>query len=346
MHNTFLANNEAVVRKEKTTMAVLIILPLVLFIVSFSMGRYPMSPLQVVKVIMGSIFPLQHDWSPVLDTVVLQIRLPRLTAAALIGSALSAAGATYQGMFKNPLVSPDILGASSGAGFGAALGIFLSLPIIGIQGFSFLFGLLAVMLSYAISRRLNQESMLALVLSGIMVGALFSAGLSLLKYMADPYDKLPSIMFWLMGSLASVAPEDLIKVALVVMAAAIPLFLVRWRLNVLSLGEEEAAALGIDLNRLKILVITCATLLTAASICISGIIGWVGLIVPHLARMLVGPNFKVLLPASMLLGASYLMLVDDLARLLAAVELPLGTLTALIGVPFFLYLLLKNRWGW
>lgn len=327
-------------------MVFLMILPLVLFVVSFSMGRYPISPPQVIKVIWGSIFPIQHDWPDVLDTVVLHIRLPRLVAAALIGASLSAAGATYQGMFKNPLVSPDILGASSGAGFGAALAIFLSLPIIGIQGFSFVFGLLAVMMSYVVSRRLNQESMLALVLSGIMVGALFSAGLSMLKYMADPYDKLPSIMFWLMGSLASVAPEDLVKVAAVVLIAAIPLFLVRWRLNVLSLGEEEAAALGIDLNRLKILVITCATLLTAASICISGIIGWVGLIVPHLARMLVGPNFRFLLPASMLLGASYLMLVDDLARLIAAVELPLGTLTALIGVPFFLYLLLRNRWGW
>jgi len=339
-------NGETLGRKERTTMVFLLILPLVLFVVSFSMGRYPITPPQVIKVIVGSIFPIEHHWSAVLDTVVLRIRLPRLVAAALIGASLSAAGATYQGMFKNPLVSPDILGASSGAGFGAALAIFLSLPITGIQGLSFGFGLLAVMLTYTISRRLSQESMLALVLSGIMVGSLFSAGLSLLKYMADPTDKLPSIVFWLMGSLASVAPEDTIKVALAVLVAAVPLFLVRWRLNVLSLGEEEAAALGIDLNRLKVLVIICATLLTAASICISGIIGWVGLIVPHLARMLVGPNYKVLLPASMLLGASYLMLVDDLARLIAAVEVPLGTLTALIGVPFFLYLLLKNRWGW
>lgn len=346
MQDPALIRNETAGLKEKSTMLFLVILPLVLFVISFSMGRYPINPYQVIKIIAGSIFPIEHNWPAVLDTVILHIRLPRLAAAALIGASLSAAGAAYQGMFKNPLVSPDILGASSGAGFGAALAIFLSLPITGIQGLSFVFGLLAVSLTYTISRRLKQESMLALVLSGIMVGALFSSGLSLLKYMADPTDKLPSMVFWLMGSLSSVDPGDVAKVAVAVLVAAVPLLLVRWRLNVLSLGEEEAAALGIDLSRLKILVIICATLLTAVSICISGIIGWVGLIVPHLARMLVGPNYKVLLPASMLLGASYLMLVDDLARLLAAAEVPMGTLTALIGVPFFLYLLMKNRWGW
>lgn len=334
------------VRSDKTRMVFIFLLPFILFIISFILGRYPVAPGDLMKVLLGSIFPLEHDWPSVLDTVVLQVRLPRIIAAMLIGASLSAAGATYQGMFKNPLVSPDILGASSGAGFGASLAIFISMPMVGIQGFSFIFGLIAVLLTYGISRRLKQESMLALVLSGIMVGALFSAGMSLLKYMADPYDKLPSIVFWLMGSLAAVAPEDLYKVSLPIIVGVIPLFLIRWRLNVLSLGEEEAAALGIDLNRMKILVIICSTLMTSASVCIAGIIGWVGLIVPHLARMIVGPDYRILLPASILLGSSYLLLVDDLARLLAAVEIPLGTLTALIGVPFFLYLLLNKRWGW
>lgn len=321
-------------------------LPPLLFIISFTLGRYPVSPDLLLNVLAAKLLPLQHTWPDTVDTVVFQVRLPRIIASMLVGAALATAGAAYQGMFKNPLVSPDILGASAGAGFGAAIAIFNSFSIIGIQASSFLFSLLAVLLAYAVSSRIRHDPMLALILSGILVGTLFTSGTSLIKYMADPYDKLPAITYWLMGSLAAVAPRDVLSVIIPMLAGAVPLYLLRWRLNVLSLGEEEARALGINTGRLKFLVIVCSTLMTAAAVSICGVIGWVGLLVPHLARMLVGPNYKVLLPASILIGSSYLLLVDDLARIMAVVEIPLGILTSLIGAPFFLYLLQRSRRGW
>lgn len=249
-------------------------------------------------------------------------------------------------MFRNPLVSPDILGASAGACFGAALAIFYSLNYAGIQILSFIFGLLAVSITYAVSSRISHESTLTLVLSGILIGTLFTSGTSLLKYMADPFDKLPAITYWLMGSLSSISSEDVLAVILPMLVGGFILYLVRWRLNVLSLGEEEASALGLDTRKLKMIVILCATMMTSAAVSISGMIGWVGLIVPHLARMIVGPNYKALLPASIIIGGTYLLLVDDLARVMASVEIPLGILTSIIGAPFFIYLLMRSRRGW
>ena len=202
------------------------------------------------------------------------------------------------------------------------------------------------MLAWAVSSRIKHDPMLALVLSGILIGTLFSSGTSLLKYMADPYDKLPAITYWLMGSLASIDNKDVMAAGIPILIGAIPLFLIRWRLNVLSLGEEEATALGLDTKKLRLLVIVCSTLMTSASVSISGLIGWVGLVVPHLARMAVGPNYCILLPASILMGSSYLLLVDDLARLMASVEIPLGILTSIIGAPFFIILLMRSRRGW
>lgn len=326
--------------------AVLLALPVLLFLISFALGRYPVAPDQLLTVLTTKIFGLERTWPETLDTVVFQVRLPRIIAAMLVGAALSIAGAAYQGMFKNPLVSPDILGASAGAGFGAALAIFYSFSIAGIQAASFICGLAAVLLAYSISSRTRHDPMLSLVLCGILVGTLFTAGTSLIKYIADPYDKLPAITYWLLGSLASIAPRDVYSILIPMLAGAVPLYLLRWRLNVLSLGEEEARALGIDTGRIKLLVIICSTLMTAAAVSVCGVIGWVGLLVPHLARMIVGPNYKVLLPTSILIGSSYLLLVDDLARLMAAVEIPLGVLTSLIGAPFFLYLLQHSRRGW
>lgn len=324
----------------------LLLVLIIIFILSFVLGRYSVPPGQLLQVLAARVLPLEKSWSDTVETVIFQVRLPRILAAIMVGAALSTAGAAYQGMFKNPLVSPDILGASAGAGFGAALGIYFSMSMVGIQIMAFIGGLVAVALTYGISLRIKHDPMLALVLSGIMIGSLFTAAISCIKYIADPYDKLPAITFWLMGSLASITPQDINMVVVPIMAGMIVLFLLRWRLNVMAMGEEEAQVLGLNTRRLKTIVILCCTLMTAASVSISGLIGWVGLVIPHLARMIVGPNYQVLLPASILLGGAYLLLVDDLARLLASMEIPLGILTALIGVPFFLYLLLNSKWGW
>ncbi|WP_240986699.1 FecCD family ABC transporter permease [Acididesulfobacillus acetoxydans] len=325
---------------------ILLLSLLVSFFLSFPLGRYGISPWLLLKVLAAKVFPLRHTWPATVDTVVFEVRLPRILAAMAVGAALSASGAAYQGMFKNPLVSPDILGASAGAAFGAALAIYYSWNITGIEVSAFLFGLMAVLLAYYLSRKIRHDPMLALVLAGILIGTLFTSFTSLIKYLADPYDKLPAITFWLMGSLAAVTPKDIATAAVPMFIGGLPLYLLRWRINVLSLGDEEAQALGLETGRLRLVVILCSTLMTAAAVSISGLVGWVGLIVPHLARMIVGPNYKVLLPASLFLGGAYLLLVDDLARTAASVEIPLGILTSLIGAPFFIYLLLRSKRGW
>lgn len=281
------------------------------------------------------------------EIVIWNIRMPRVLAAMLVGAALAAAGASYQIMFRNPLVSPDILGVSSGAALGAVCAIFLSLPILAIQGFAFVGGMLAVALVSAIASAVRgMDTTLVLVLTGVVMGALAGAATSLLKVMADPYDQLPAITFWLLGSLARVTPGDLMPVLPAVIVGLIPLIVLRWRINVLSLGDDEARALGVDAGRLRLLVIAAATLITASVVAIAGVVGWVGLVIPHIARMLVGPSFAVLLPTAAVMGAGYLLLVDTLSRTMATVEIPLGILTAVIGAPFFLWLLSRGRRGW
>ncbi|SFH09925.1 iron complex transport system permease protein [Desulfotomaculum arcticum] len=325
--------------------AILVGIALLIFILSFPLGRYPVSPDNLFLILAAKIFPIPHTWPATMDIVVFNVRLPRIFAAMLVGAALAASGAAYQGMFKNPLVSPDILGASAGAGFGAAMGIYFSFNVFGIQLSSFIFGLIAVMLTYFISRKVRLDPTLVLVLTGVLVGTMFSSATSLIKFVADPYDKLPAITFWLMGSLAAITPQDVLTGIIPILLGGIPLYILRWRLNVLSLGEEEAMAMGLETRKLRLVVILCSTLMTAAAVSISGLVGWVGLIVPHWARMIVGPNYKILLPTSIILGGAYLLLVDDLARCVASVEIPLGILTALIGAPFFFYLLVSGRKG-
>jgi len=326
--------------------AILVLLPVALFFISFLLGRYPVSPPEVIAVLASKILPLEHTWPSVLDTVVFQIRLPRIMAAVLVGAGLSISGASFQGLFRNPLVSPQILGVASGAGFGAALAILLSGNPLVIQASAFLFGLLAVGLTYGISKTVKGAPTLVLVLGGIAVGALFAALISLAEYAADPYDQLPAIVFWLMGSLAAVDNADLLMVTAPILIGMATLLLIRWRINVLAMGDEEAQALGVDTKKLRMLILVCCTLVTAASVCISGMIGWVGLVIPHVGRILVGPDHKKLLPACVSIGAFYLLLVDNLSRTVAAVEIPLGILTAIVGAPFFMYLLRKSRRGW
>jgi iron complex transport system permease protein len=282
-----------------------------------------------------------------IDTVLFEVRLPRVFAAVLVGAALAGAGAAYQTLFRNPLVSPDILGVSTGAGLGAVLGIFLSLPVVGIQLTAFAMGLATVGLVYAIASMVHgREPILVLVLAGVVVGSLAGAAISLMKILADPYDQLPAIVFWLLGSFSAIRKGEVWAAAPLVALGLVPLLLLRWRINVLSLGDEEARALGVEAGRLRFAVVTAATLMTASVVAISGVIGWVGLVIPHIARMLVGPSFDRLLPTAMLIGAGYLLLVDTIARTMAAIEVPIGILTAIIGAPFFLWLLARGREGW
>ncbi len=281
------------------------------------------------------------------ERVLISIRGPRVLAGLIVGAALAGAGVVYQGLFRNPLVSPDVLGVSAGAGLGAVIGIFLSLPLLSIQLFAFVGGLGTVTLVYAIASAVQgRDPTLVLVLGGVVVGALAGAAISLLKILADPYDQLPAITFWLLGSLASTRANDVWSALPAVLLGLVPLVLLRWRINVLSLGDEEAKSLGVEAGRMRAVVIGAATLITASVVAISGVIGWVGLVIPHIARMLVGPNFERLLPAAMLMGAAYLVLVDTLARTLGRIEVPIGILTAVVGAPFFLWLLWRGRHGW
>jgi iron complex transport system permease protein len=329
--------------------AVLLLLLAALFAalaLALAVGPYPLS---VSDVLHGAARALGlEDGPPTPGEIVFgRVRLPRVAAGMLVGAALAGAGATYQTLFRNPLVSPDILGVASGAGLGAVAGILLSLPVAGIQGLAFAGGLVTVALVYLIAAALRgHDRTLVLVLGGVVVGALAGACISLVKIMADPYDQLPAITFWLLGSLAGVKLGDLAVTAPLVLVGLVPLVLWRWRIGVLSLGDDEARALGVDVAKLRAAVIAAATLMTASVVAISGVIGWIGLMIPHIARMLVGPNFSRLLPAAMLLGAAFMLVVDTAARSLARVETPLGILTAVLGAPFFLWLLARGKKTW
>jgi len=332
--------------KETSVMSILILFPIILFFGSFLIGRYPVSPLDVVIAI-GSVFiPIKTNLSPAIYTIVWDIRLPRIVAAMIVGAALSISGASFQGTFQNPLVSPDILGVSMGAGFGASLAILIGFSPFGIQVFAFSFGLVAVGLTYFLSRNFRGNTILMMVLGGIAIGALFAAFTSLIKYVSDPNSKLPQIVYWLMGSLSSVDSSSILMIIVPIIIGFTILLLLRWRLNVLSMGDDEARALGVDTNKLRIIVIVCCTLLTAASVSISGIIGWIGLVIPHVCRMIVGPDHRRLLPATIALGAFFLLFVDDICRTAFPIEIPLGILTAIIGAPFFVYLLNRGYGGW
>lgn len=307
---------------------------------AFAVGRYPISPADLWAVLAG-------DAPARVESVVLQVRGPRVMAAIVVGAALAAAGTAYQGMFRNPLVSPDILGVSTGAALGSVAAIFFSRDTFVMQLAAFAGGLAAVGLVYWVSSRLRRhEPLLALVLTGVVIGTLLGSIIALLKYLADPYNQLPAITYWLLGSLVSVAPHDLVAAAALALLGLAPMFLLRWRINVLALPDDEARSLGVDTAKLRVIVIGAATLMTAAAVAISGIIGWVGLLIPHAARLVVGPDFGRLLPFSMLLGAAFLLAVDTLCRTVSSVEVPPGVLTALIGTPFFLWLFALSRRSW
>lgn len=308
---------------------------------SLMTGAFPLTPSQIWTLI-ASPTSLHH--SPQLAVVFWQIRLPRILAALLIGAGLSGAGAVYQGMFRNPLVSPDILGVSAGAGVGACLAILLELPMIAVQAMAFSGGLLIVTLVNLTARfARTHDAVLALVLTGIAWGTLSGAAISLIKTLADPYTQLPSITFWLLGGLSSVMPADLAGAGVGIVVGLLPLLLLRWRLNLLSLPDDEAQMLGINVRRLRAFAILCATLVTASAVSMAGIIGWIGLVVPHVSRLLVGSSYQRLLPATLFFGGLFLLCTDTLARAFSQAELPLGIITAFIGAPFFILLLIRGQ---
>ncbi|QGZ99215.1 FecCD family ABC transporter permease [Dehalobacter restrictus] len=332
--------------KNKLIMVILLLLPIAAMVLSFTVGRYAISAGEFLAAV-KSVFSAGDDVNNA-ATVIFQVRLPRILAAMLIGGGLAASGAVLQGLFKNPLVSPDLLGASAGAGFGTAIAILAGLGIAGIQGSAFVWGLGAVAATYTLSKLISRKNQgtLFLILVGIVVSSVFQSLVSLIKYVADPHTKLQTITFWLMGSLNKADLLDVYLMAAVVAACMIPLLLLRYRMNVMSFSDEEAQSMGLDTRKIRVIVILCATLMTSASVSIGGLIGWVGLVIPHVARMLVGSNFKVLLPASFLIGCTYLLLIDDLSRAAVAAEIPLGILTGLIGAPFFIYLIIKGKRGY
>lgn len=319
---------------------------IIVAIVSLMMGRIYIDPFTIVKIIASNFISIVPDWSPTTESIIMNVRLPRILAGLLVGAGLSISGASFQGLFRNPLVSPHILGVSAGAGFGAALAILLFNSILVTQAFSFLFGIIAVAMAYFLSRVYRSSPILMLVLAGVIVGSLFSALTSFTKYIADPLNRMPAIVFWLLGSLNNVNNRDLMFVAPVFAFCMITLLLIRWRINVIAMGEDDARALGVNVEMTAAVIIFCATVITAASVCISGIIGWIGLVIPHIARMIAGPDHRHLLPVSLLVGAAYLVIVDTVARTVLVTEIPIGILTALIGAPFFAVLLRKNRAGW
>ena len=331
--------------KEIISIVLLVFLPIILFFASFLMGRYPVSPVDVVKTILSPIFP-PLTVSSTINTIVWQIRLPRILAALLVGASLSMAGTAFQGIFKNPLVSSDLLGVSNGAGFGAALAILFSGSGIIIQIFAFIFGIISVSITYLISKAYRAGGILILILSGVAISAFFNSLISAIKFVADPEDKLPEIVYWLMGSLASVTMDEIIMIIIPLFIGFIILYLLRWQMNILAMGDEEAQSLGLNPSRVRLIIIAACTLLTSAAVSISGIIGWIGMIIPHMARMVVGPDNKILIPASLSLGASFLLLIDNISRVVISIEIPIGILTSIIGVPLFLYLLRRGYSEW
>ena len=307
---------------------------------SFSVGRFPVAPGEVASALWSALTGGESGLATNVEAVILQVRAPRLVAALVVGAALAAAGAAYQNLFKNPLVSPDILGVSAGCALGAGLAILWSLPVVAIQGFAFAGGLAAVALVVAVGSWVRgRDPILTLILTGVVVGSLFGAGIALVKYVADPYNQLPAITFWLLGSFGGALPADL-AVALPLIAIGLaPLILLRWRIDLLALSEDEARSLGLDVAKLRFLVIVCATLVTASAVALAGVIGWVGLVIPHAARLLVGASFARVLPLCLVLGAGFMLAVDTLCRTVAATEIPPGVATAFVGTPVFIVLL-------
>ncbi|OTN89978.1 hypothetical protein A5819_002476 [Enterococcus sp. 7E2_DIV0204] len=336
-------NKQSTTKQKKIILLASVLLFLLVFIISFFLGKFPIAMDDFFKVVLNKIIPLEQTWSSQVETILFKIRFPRIIMAVVIGGGISVAGATYQALFQNPMISQDILGASQGAAFGAAMGLFFSLTYEQVISLSFIFGLLAVGAVLLMSRFLRTDSVLNMVLIGMMIGSLFSSAVSFLKLVGDPTNTLPAITYWLMGSLSSINKQNVVFAAPLILVGMMPIFLLRWRLNVISLGEEEALSLGVNSRVLRVILILAATLITASAVSVSGLIGWVGLVVPHFSRMLVGNDYRYSIPMTAILGGTFLLFVDDFSRLITTSEIPIGILTSFIGAPIFLLLIAKNN---
>lgn len=337
---------ESAIRSQRTSRRAVLIsfgVFVICFLLSFVVGHYGVSLKDTLNILTGGIFSNDGELTIQAQKVVLNIRLPRILGGSFIGAALAVAGAVYQGLFKNPMAAPDILGSSAGAGFGAALGITLSLSSFGITLVSFVMGLVAVIIAFVAATRFKLNPTLGLILAGMVIASLFNAGISYLKLIADPADKLPAITYWLMGSLADLKLHDLPQLLTVIVLGLLPLFMLSPKLNIMTLGDSEASALGINVRLIRFICILSATLITSVSVAYSGIIGWVGLLIPHIARRFTGPDFRFLIPVSAFTGGTFLLIADNIARTAAMSEIPIGILTAVVGAPFFLFLILKNN---
>lgn len=323
-----------------TVLAVL----LITFFVSLFGGRYVISPYEVSGILLDGLLGEAGDGMAY--SVVWNLRLPRTLLNCFVGAGLAVAGAAFQGIFRNPLVSPDVLGVSSGAAFGAALGILLSGMNHLATVMALLFGIVSVVMTYTLSKLRGESSTLSLVLSGMIISAVFSALISLIKYVADPYDKLPAITYWLMGSFASASYSNLQLAGIPIFLGTVVLLLLRWRINILSLGDEDAYSLGVNPVKTRRVIIIMATLITASCVTVTGVIGWVGLVIPHICRMLIGVDHMKLLPVSCVVGAAFMIIVDLIARTVTAAEIPIGILTALVGAPFFALLFKRAKGDW
>ena len=327
-------------RKQHSVLLIMLVALLVCVLASFTMGQYPV-PVQAVFGIIGEKLglPIKAFWTEAMETALWNIRLPRVVLSVLVGASLAAAGSAYQGVFQNPMASPDILGASAGAGFGAALAILLGASSVSIMTGAFLSGVATVGLVFWVSHYAKGDKVLGLVLSGIMISTLFQSGTSFLKLVADPGNQLPQITYWLMGSLSGAKWRDVLFGIIPMAVGWIPLLLLRWQLNVITMGDDEARTLGVHTQRIRLWIVLCATLMTAASVAVSGMIGWVGLVIPHIMRRLVGNDYRYLMPASMIGGGLFLLIVDNVSRSVTASGIPIGILTAFVGAPFFLWMI-------
>ena len=325
-----------------SAIAILIMLYASVFVLSFSIGRYPVHPVELMKILLSRILPIEQDWTPQAQSVVFSIRLPRIIASSLIGAGLSLSGLIFQMIFRNPMVSPDVLGTSTGAGFGASLALLWALPSFSIPILAFAGGMLAVLLVWRIASKVPSNQVLGLILGGIMISSLFQSGTSFIKLVADPEDELPAITYFLMGSLAGAGMDEVKLIIVPMVISAVPLIILSWRMNILSLPEEEAKSLGVDTKLLRGIAIASSSLMTASTVAVAGVIGWVGLVIPHITRMIVGPDARRTIPSSIILGAAFLTAVDTVSRSVSYSEIPIGILTSFIGAPFFLYLIIRE----
>ncbi len=326
------------------TALILIILPVLTALICIGIGRYSISISETLKILCGGV--KEASQQDVAYSVVFNVRLPRIVLAALVGAGLACSGTAFQGLFTNPLATPDTLGVASGASFGAVLALMFDANMIIVQLMALIFGLAACFITYNISKIKGQSSIVMIVLAGMVVSAMFQAFVSLLKYVADPQDKLPSITYWLMGSMSSATYKTLTLGSPFIIIGLVILFALRWRLNILSLNEDEVKSMGMNIKAMRFLVILAASLITSSCVSMCGQVGWVGLLIPHVSRMLMGSNNRTVVPLSISLGAVFMLIMDTFARSATAAEIPLSILTAIIGAPFFILLLRKTGGAW